>query len=149
MNLDRIRADIKTAQNNISSRGNPSNDEYMYDVSAYHVQQAVEKELKYILHDRYGLNDTEKRFRTHNISTLIIMVSSHDSTFIANHPELISISDRLTEWEASTRYGESLVAVKNEIDKALGIAIDLLDEIQTKYVKQIPNEDKEDKEYMI
>lgn len=149
MNIERIEADIKTARNNISSQGNPTNDEYMYDISAYHTQQAVEKELKFILHNYYKVDDTQRSFRTHNISTLLIMVNQNDNTFIANHSDLVNISDKLTEWEASTRYGENLVAVKSEICNALDIADTLLKEIKTKYIPvekpiETLNEDNKD-----
>ena len=50
MNINRIKADITTAKLNCYPVGNPSNDEFMYDISAYHTQQAVEKCLKYLLH---------------------------------------------------------------------------------------------------
>ena len=69
MNLNRIKADILTAKNNLSPVGNPTNDEYLYDISAYHAQQAVEKILKYILHDIYGVDDTQK-----NSKRIILLV---------------------------------------------------------------------------
>ena len=120
MNIQRIKADISTARNNLSPEGNPTNDEYLYDIAAYHAQQAVEKILKYILHNKYGLDDTTRQFKTHNISTLLIMVNAHEADFISKHQKLVDLSDEITSWEASTRYGENLVAAKDTI-------IDVLD----------------------
>ena len=131
MNIQRIKADISTARNNLSPEGNPTNDEYLYDVAAYHAQQAVEKILKYILHDQYGVDDTTKQFKTHNISTLLIMVNAHDADFITNHKKLVDLSDEITNWEAATRYGEDLVAAKETIIDVLDYCdIILANEIQ-------------------
>lgn len=136
MNIHRIRADITTARNNLSHEGNPTNDEYLYDVAAYHAQQAVEKTLKYFLHNVYGVDDTSKQFKTHNISTLLIMINSHDANFISNHQKLADLSDEITSWEASTRYGENLVATKNTIIEVLDYCESIIsNEIQSEVTK--------------
>lgn len=130
MNLNRINADIQTAELNISDTGNPTNDEFLYDVAAYHIQQAIEKELKYILHNVYGADETTKRFGTHNISTLLIQVNEYDSNFISSHQDIVENADEITSWEASTRYGEDLVATKDKIKEAIEYAKNLLEEIK-------------------
>ena len=71
---DRAVADFNTAKVLMSPQGNPANDGAMYDNAAYHVQQAFEKELKYILHDLLGVDDTTRDFRTHSIPNLIAQV---------------------------------------------------------------------------
>ncbi len=38
MNLKRAYADLAIAENLITPHGNPTNDEYLYDAAAYHVQ---------------------------------------------------------------------------------------------------------------
>lgn len=65
---DRSEADIYAARILISPVGNPTYDEGIYDIAAYHVQQAIEKELKYLLHDIYGADDNSRSFRTHDLS---------------------------------------------------------------------------------
>lgn len=130
MNIKRIEADITTARNNISENGNPTNDEYLYDISAYHTQQAVEKCLKYLLHDVYGEDDTTRQFKTHNISTLLLKLNQYDKDFLSNHQELVEWSDEITSWEASTRYGTDLVATKNKINEVLNYTDTLIEEIK-------------------
>ena len=131
MNINRIKADIITAKNNISPNINTDNDEYLYDIAAYHTQQAIEKEIKYLLHNFYGEDDTTKNFRTHNISTLLLMLNNYDPNFITSHKKLVDISDELTSWEASTRYGEDLVSTRKNINEAIILAENLLTEILT------------------
>ena len=129
MNINRIKTDITLAECGINPAINITNDEYLYDASAYHIQQAIEKSLKYILHNIYGEDDTTKKFKTHNISSLIIMLNSYDSNFINNHPDIVSIADEITRWEASSRYGESIVSTRNDIIKAIKYAKNLYNEI--------------------
>lgn len=146
MNLNRIKADIQTAKNGISSAGNPTNDEYMYDISAYHAQQAVEKCLKYFLHEMYGADDTTKRFRTHNISSLLLMLDNYDKSFLDEHKELVEMSDEITSWEATTRYGEDIVATRATIEKALVLAEALVKEIELVFSKEENSRELEDME---
>ena len=110
MNIKRIKADLETAKKLTDASGNPTNDEYLYDIAAYHTQQAVEKSLKYCRHNVYGEDDTAKRYRTHNISSLLLMISEYDVNFLRDNAEIVKMSDEITGWEASSRYGESLVA---------------------------------------
>ena len=140
MNIRRIMADIKTAENLISTNGNPTNDEYMYDLAAYHTQQAVEKCLKYYLHYIFGMDDTTKKFKTHNISTLLLLLTQYSYTA---PKELINMSDELTNWEASARYGEDLIGTKNNISKGIKIAKYLVSDIPNvrhNYEQKISNE---------
>lgn len=127
MNLNRAKADIATAKMGIDA--NPTNDEYLYDVAAYHAQQAIEKELKYLLHDVYGEDDSTKKFRTHNISQLLLMINQYDPDFAEKHSEIVDVSGELTNWEASTRYGQDLVSTREEIVHTFKLAEELLDEI--------------------
>ena len=119
MNYKIIKADIQTASLNISPYGNPTNDECMYNIAAYHAQQAIEKCLKYYLHDVYGVDDSTRRFRTHNISTLLLDLSAFDPLFIEKHPVTVSYADDLSMWEATSRYGDSLVATRHMIEEVL------------------------------
>lgn len=129
MNINRIKADIITAENNCNNIINTKNDLFLYDVAAYHTQQAIEKELKYILHNIYGEDDTTRRFKTHNISTLLIMIDKYDKNFISQHTAIVDCSDEITNWEASSRYGEENIASKDRILEIITEAKELLTEI--------------------
>ena len=48
MNIKKIEADINTAKNNSYSSHNSEINNYINGISAYHVQQAIEKSLKFI-----------------------------------------------------------------------------------------------------
>ena len=132
MNIHRIHADIATAQFLNSPIGNPNNDEYIYDTAAYHIQQAIEKSIKYFLHDVYEVDDTSKRFRTHNLSDLILQLSLKDSSFIPNHQDLIDMVSEISDWEAGSRYNEDIVSTRTSISKALLIAEKLFSEVMEK-----------------
>ena len=45
--LKRARTDIQIAKTLLSPEGNPTGDEMIADQAAYHVQQGIEKALKY------------------------------------------------------------------------------------------------------
>ena len=120
---DKAEADIKTAKLLISPQGNPTNDELLYDNGAYHVQQAYEKELKHILHDLLGADDTAREFRTHNIADLINQIENSGY----NIPdEIKEISHDLSNWEANTRYNSDILVELNEINNV----IDLFDKLK-------------------
>ena len=53
--------DIMVARHYNSAIGNPNNDEGLYDIAAYHTQQAIEKELKHVLHDLFKADETERQ----------------------------------------------------------------------------------------
>lgn len=115
---DRSQADIKVAKYLISAQGNPSNDEGIRDIAAYHVQQAIEKELKHLLHDLNGVDDTTRRFKTHIIEELIQQAEELDLEI----PDYVKeIAFDLSEWEAASRYSESSIAVTNEINDAISV----------------------------
>ena len=131
MNINRIRTDIGVARNCISPVGNPTNDEYYYDIAAYHTQQALEKCIKYYLSDIYTVDETSKEYKTHNIATLILMLTQLDKgAFLSQFPEVIKIADKATKWEASCRYGESLFSTKQDIEYVLNITEQIFQTIQ-------------------
>ncbi len=115
---DRGAVDIHVARILMSPFGNPGNDEGVYDAAAYHVQQAIEKELKYILHELYEEDDTARSFRTHNLSDLIGQV---EQLGVSLPEELIDVASDIGDWEAATRYAGSVVASAAEIREAIEI----------------------------
>ena len=124
--------DLAVAKNYNSAKGNPDNDEGLYDIAAYHVQQAFEKELKHILYDIYDADETERKFKTHMIPALISQVEEYDVTI---PDDVKSIAYDITEWEANTRYPEGRTSDREEIKDAIRIYEDF-----SKYVeKEIEN----------
>lgn len=53
MNIKRIKSDLNTIDEIQKNKENMS-DPYMIDVMGYHVQQAIEKMIKYFLNNIYG-----------------------------------------------------------------------------------------------
>ena len=119
MKLERADADIRLAEKLCSSEWNPSNDEMMYDMAAYHAQQGIEKLLKHILHDIYGMDETSRKFRTHKIYDLISMLEEDYSYTVPD--ELTEMSIKITDWEAQSRYGDDIVARREDILRAVEI----------------------------
>lgn len=59
------------------------------------------------------------------------MISEYDVNFLRDNAEIVKMSDEITGWEASSRYGESLVATRENIIKALKCAECLWNKIQS------------------
>ena len=132
--LDRGDADYKIAKLLISPIGNPTNDERITDQAGYHIQQAVEKAIKHLIHDIGGVSDETKAFRTHNIDALILI--AEENTGFGFPEELIEISSDLTSWEAGSRYNSSVVSNRIEIENAI--------EVYEKLIKVIDNYEARD-----
>lgn len=128
MLLDNAEVDIKLAKYAVSPEGNPTNDELMLGAAAYHVQQAIEKVLKYILQTEAGMTESDKGYKTHNISMLIYLVDS--KTTFPVPEKLVEMSSLITDWEATTRYAGSSVGTRNNIIEAMDLYKELKTEIQ-------------------
>lgn len=100
MLLDNAEVDIKLAKYAVSPEGNPTNDELMLGAVAYHAQQAIEKALKYVLQTEAGKTETDKGYKTHNISTLIEWVENEIDFPIPE--KLIEMDNIITDWERKT-----------------------------------------------
>ncbi|MCD8379588.1 MAG: HEPN domain-containing protein [Lachnospiraceae bacterium] len=124
MLLDRADRDIYNAKWLISPSGNPSNDELLDDMAAYHVQQGIEKALKHALKTICCLDETYKGYRTHDIMALINIVQDHSDMKIPER--LINAAIDITSWEARSRYNDSPLSVRKEISEA----IDMYDELK-------------------
>ena len=119
MYLDLAKADISVAKILLEPKNNPTNDEMITDAAAYHVQQGIEKLLKYILHDLNGIDDSSKSFRTHSITSLISKVE--DETNVKVPDELKMVSELLTSWESESRYGGDISATEKQIKNCINI----------------------------
>ena len=134
---DRAEWDIIVAKLLLLPENNPTNDEALTDYAAYHTQQAIEKELKHILHDIIGADDTTKEFKTHNIADLISQIEERGYGI----PDTIKeIAHDLSEWEAGARYSINAIAQKNEIKDAINNYYKLVERSQVieKYIDDVP-----------
>lgn len=72
------------------------------NVAAYHLQQAVEKLLKYQIY-QVGTNISNRRMYTHDIRKLLDYASEENFRLIV--PDYINNhANSITEWEAGSRY---------------------------------------------
>lgn len=126
--LDRAQDDLETALLLLSPTGNPTQDPGKFDIAAYHIQQAVEKGLKHILHDLCGISDELHRFRTHNLPPLIRWVEK-----VSNYNVSIKLKELavdITGWETQSRYSSSTVSTREEIMNAANCCVDFLESIR-------------------
>ena len=147
MNINRIYADLFTAYNNLEI----ASDEYIIDIAAYHTQQAIEKSLKYYLHNLYGVNEEDANYKIHNIANLIKQICRFDPKFAENNHDLIACANKLTIWEASTRYSHGIISNVKGIKKYLKIADRLynnIKKIEEERIKNIIEQCKKDPFYI-
>ena len=69
MKIHRVKGDLDSVYRILSVETEEKSD--CIDVASYLVQQAIEKSLKYLLHDVYGVDDTTRAFKIYNISRLL------------------------------------------------------------------------------
>lgn len=111
--LGRADADISIAKLLLSPSGNPDNDEMITDQAAYHVQQGIEKALKY----QTEMMGIEYK-KTHNLIGLIVDLEKN-GFMVAD--ELKSKAFIISDWEASSRYKDDFTVVKSDIENAVSI----------------------------
>jgi HEPN domain-containing protein len=118
---DRARADLSVAKMIMASE---SADETQIDIAAYHVQQAIEKSLKFMLN-----NAGRPHPRTHDIYVLSQQLEKYK--FVV--PEwILQNADVLNEYDTRTRYGARLVASRAKVDDLLELTITLIDDLEPK-----------------
>ena len=111
--LSRSESDIAIAKLLLSPEGNPTNDEMITDQAAYHVQQAIEKALKYKT-EMLGIAYR----KTHN---LVGLISDLEQNGFVVDDTLKSKAAEISGWEAASRYNDDFKAVKSEIESAIEI----------------------------
>ena len=78
--------------------------------------KAYEKEVKHILHDICGADDSTRKFKIHDIPTLIGQVEQLGIAI----PDYIKIrAEDIVDWESASRYGGNTVAEIDEIKEAI------------------------------
>lgn len=124
LNTKLVYADIKVAKYCNSPLVNLFNDEALYSNAAYHAEQATEKCLKLILSNYYGISETEKRYRTHDIPDLLAYMKECEANTGKKVPicipEIIEINAiEIKEWEANTRYNDNMVVLRSNITSVI------------------------------
>lgn len=119
--LGRAEADISIARLLLSPSGNPTNDEMITNQAAYHVQQGIEKALKY----QTEMMGIEYK-KTHSLIGLITDLEK--SGFIVSDA-LKSKAFLISDWEASSRYNDDFSAVRRDIEDAVILYEELKNQI--------------------
>ena len=124
LSLKIVKSDIKTARLCLTPVYNWFNDENLYSNAAYHAEQAIEKCLKIILTQNYGISETERRYRTHDIPDLLAYIEecreSSGKDARVEIPEIIDgLSIEIKAWEANTRYNDNMVILRKKILKVV------------------------------
>jgi HEPN domain-containing protein len=127
----RAIADLSVAKRLIKEGVTPRSAEL--DLAAYHLQQAVEKSLKHIIPICVMEKDI-RRFRTHNIPSLIAM--AEQATHYRAPRKIKQIADKLTSWEANARYSSDPVTTRDELQATVAAVETFMSDIGPKHLKQ-------------
>ena len=119
--LARAEADYNTAKYLLSPAGNPTNDEMLTDIAAYHTQQAIEKALKYKI-EMLGMSYK----KNHDLVGLIQVLENNNFHV---DKELRDRAYTISNWEAESRYSDSFSVVKSSVEDALKLYEQLRDTI--------------------
>ncbi len=120
LSLKNIKGDIATSKFCLSPVVNWFNDEALYSIAAYHAEQATEKCLKLVLSQCYGIPESNKRYRTHDIPDLLAYIeecrTDTGKDYSITIPEIIEeLSIEIKGWEANTRYNDNMVLLRNNV----------------------------------
>ena len=130
--LKRARTDIQIAKTLMTSDFNPTNDVMITDQAAYHIQQGLEKALKY--QTEISGSDYKK---IHNLIGLIYDV---EKTGLEVSDELKAMAYQITDWEASSRYNDDFSVNQEDLLKA----IRLYEELEKQILEKLENNLKKD-----
>ena len=109
--FDRAKADLQSARLILSQ---DTQDDLFIDIAAYHVQQGIEKLVKFSL-STYGV----KYSQTHDMSILYEQLENETT----NPPSWIYDNiDVLNSYATNTRYGTNVVATIKKIEQLLEYA---------------------------
>ncbi len=131
--LKRAAVDIRIAKTLLTHEGNPTNDPMVTDQAAYHIQQGIEKALKYQT-EISGLSYK----KIHNLVGLIVYVES--TGFIVSK-DLKSMAYQISDWEASSRYNDNFTVNKADLEKALRLYEELEKQILDLLTQQLGTDD--------
>lgn len=142
-----IQADLMSAEAIVTAyNANPSNPN-MLCMAAYHLEQAIEKSLKAIVHaerpDIYNKTDGEGKVickTTHSIDTLMTKAEICRNGITAAHKYIAENADTLGEFN-NLRYGLKKIAEKDlvELTKA---AKEIVQELEVEFEKANPDKEQ-------
>ena len=116
---DRAKVDLQTVRLILAQNGS---DELFIDVAAYHVQQGIEKLVKFAL----SINGIKYK-QTHDMAALHEQLEDAE---IKIFPWLSENTDTLNSYATKTRYGSDIIATAKKITQLLKHAEDTLPSLQ-------------------
>jgi HEPN domain-containing protein len=117
--LDRAKLDLESCTMFLEKA---ESDELFQDLAAYHIQQAVEKALKFWL-SMLGVHYP----KTHDVLVLIDKLEGVKQAI----PEwLYKNGDLLNEYATKTRYSASIIGTKNKIREIHGSTVELIKRLE-------------------
>lgn len=131
--LGRAKTKLHNVHNNYALM---STDDCYVDDCCYNLQQAIEMTLKYLVELK-----GKEYVTNHSIRAQLNILEKTDSDFIPTEitQRLRNLAPILEAWEAESRYLDSFVGLKADIDEALTLAETLIQfadsQVQTKESK--------------
>lgn len=131
--FDKAKQNLKVAESIYSTIA--INDEAYLDYVGYHIQQALELSIKYML-EMNGVNYP----KTHDIDQLIRLANINNvelylNEYIDDHSEMFSL------WEARTRYILNYRLEKRKIERSLSETKSYLDVIEKMISHHLDNDE--------
>ena len=104
------------------------------DQAAYHIQQGIEKALKY---------QTEiSGLPYKKIHNLVGLITDVEATGFTVSNELKSMAFQISDWEASSRYNDDFTVLKEDLLKA----VHLYEELETQILVNLESNTSEENE---
>lgn len=117
-----IEADINAALRSIKAY-KENNRKYEKNISAYHIQQAVEKLIKIQVYAKVCGSHVNQGLYTHNIDKLISFCRMYNIQCIIPR-YVVDNSARISEWEVRGRYDFHFSVNIKTLESALEVTID-------------------------
>lgn len=127
--LKRANADIQIAKTLMTPAGNPTNDELILGQAAYHIQQGIEKALKY----QTEISGVPYK-KIHN---LVGLIDDVEKTGFPVSLSLKAMAFQISDWEVSSRYNDDFSVLRTDMEKAILLYEELESQILTRLEKQL------------
>lgn len=120
-----------------------ADDENILNHAAYHLQQAVELALKYVL-EQNGVSYP----KTHDIE-ILLKAAKDNQIFLSKFDWIYEHAEMLSSWEAKTRYIVAYLVEKNKIMNALPEVHEFLSAIKELQFTTERDYDQDELSYMM
>ncbi len=107
-----------------------ASDESLINMASYHIEQAVEKTIKFLIE-----NDGYEYPRTHNIETLISFADENGVDLMLND-YIIDHAEMFSSWEAKTRYLLDYLVDIKKVETAIDEVDQYLDTVMESISKE-------------